>query len=180
MSNFMPAPGKPLVGKFFWISLGVTAAVIISLLAIYHFRERAKLAEREKSSQEINRLREETNDFIDSLAGLKRPMSVQYLTGEYERNEYAADQKYKGKIIGIYGLVDRVKTSVGGRPEVYIKDENTTDLALVEFTDEAGEILVHAEKGDPIAVLCVGSVYIGVPSAIGCILNADWPLPGHR
>ena len=58
------------------------------------------------------------------------------LTGDYDNNAVSADASYKGRVIEVTGVVDKIDTILG-KPSVTLRG-SASDLVQCDFNDDTG------------------------------------------
>lgn len=78
------------------------------------------------------------------------------LTRDYDANEVAADNEYKGKTIEVYGFVDRIGKDITST--MYVTLQNQGDDSFTEaqlfFPDSAEHALASLVRGQQLAATC--------------------------
>lgn len=102
-----------------------------------------------------------------SLAIIGLKLSAKKLYSEYDRNEIAADAKYKGKTVIVTGTIDDIGIDIGGDPYIVLLG-GSGFLESVEcvFPESKKASLIHLSKGHKITVKgtvegLLGAVQIG-------------------
>lgn len=83
-------------------------------------------------------------------------MSATQLTKEYSENEVAADDKYKGKTIAVYGNIESVETGLFGTMiDVNLKDERPLGWIAVtcHFNKSHKAELASLSKGQRVSII---------------------------
>src|SRR5262249_51198809 len=89
------------------------------------------------------------------------------LHAAYKRNEVAADEKYRGKVLDVTGAVQRIRKDIRDVPYVELWTSNEFEPVWAYFQDPAG--LSTLSAGRHITARCVGgNVAIGSPMLRGC------------
>ena len=82
-------------------------------------------------------------------------VGVEELCNSYEKNEVAADKKYKGKLVKITGKVDDIKK--GLLNELYVTIKRQKDFAICNpqcfFDDEHEDRLANLNKGQTVTII---------------------------
>lgn len=91
------------------------------------------------------------------------------LVKDYESNEVAADQKYKGKILEVSGKVAGIDSGIGDAANVRLVGTNDFNSALASGDDEFTKYAATLSKGVNITLICLsdGEV-LGSPSLKEC------------
>lgn len=100
-------------------------------------------------------------------------ISTATLDGEYEKNQVAADEKYKDKVIAVSGVIDRIENRSGIGLTIYLASGNLHDNHIhCFFTDSEKESLANLSKGDSICVkgMCDG-LTLGAVFLRGCVIQ---------
>ncbi len=73
--------------------------------------------------------------------------SAEWLHKEYVTNEIAADEKYKGKLVHVVGMVEGRSTHPGdGTPYVTLNTSMSTSKVWCDFAKESAPTVRHGEK----------------------------------
>lgn len=82
-------------------------------------------------------------------------VGVEELCTSYEKNEVAADKKYKGKLIKITGKVDDIKKDI--LDDLYVTLKRQKDFELCQpqcfFDDEYEDQLANLNKGQTVTII---------------------------
>lgn len=80
-------------------------------------------------------------------------VTVKQIMDEYEKNELAADQKYKGQIIEVTGKIGSIDKEITGKPYVTLK-YGEYDIFSVQclFGRNEGDLLLNLTKGSTITL----------------------------
>lgn len=82
-------------------------------------------------------------------------VGVEELCTSYEKNEVAADKKYKGKLIKITGKVDDIKKDI--LDDLYVTLKRQKDFELCQpqcfFDDEHEDQLANLNKGQTVTII---------------------------
>lgn len=88
---------------------------------------------------------------------------------DYQKNEVGADAKYRGKVVRVVGIVDRVAKDIAGDALVRLQAP-AKNYIQARFTDESQ--LIPLEPYDIITIRCVGDGWsLGVPVLKRCVLE---------
>jgi hypothetical protein len=91
---------------------------------------------------------------------------------DYEANEVAADNKYKGRILAVGGRVDSIDKNFADEIIVRLSSPNQfmTTMATMEKS-QAGQA-AQLSKGETVTLVCEGQGRImGAPSLGGCVFK---------
>lgn len=85
-------------------------------------------------------------------------LSAAALIAAYEANEVAADEKFKGKLIEVTGVVDTIAKDIMGDPYVTLGSDKEFEFAHVQamFPADAAKQLAGLRKGQTLTVQCTG------------------------
>ena len=93
------------------------------------------------------------------------------LWDDYDANEVAADEKYKGKRLEVTGIVARVEKDFTGSVIIQLVARNqfmATRAGMVATPDDR---IAKLKKGDKVIALCTGAGRImGIPMLTNCTL----------
>lgn len=105
-------------------------------------------------------------------AGEARSITAQALFEDYQANEVAADNKYKGKWLLVSGTVSSIDKSAFGALIVRLQTGNEFMSAMAEMDKSEKERVAVLNKGDQVRVLCKGrGIVIGMPSLTDCVFK---------
>lgn len=102
----------------------------------------------------------------DSVVGanMNGPVSPNELYKSYERNELAANKKYKNKSVRVVGTANEIGEDALGKPYVEAisgKPDAFSGLRSAKlYFENSNEKLLNLSKGEKIDVICVGKGYI--------------------
>lgn len=98
-------------------------------------------------------------------------VSADQIRRDYQSNEVTADDRYRGKIIDVTGIVKAVKKSVLGDPYVALSTSNMFESTDARFSAEDATVLRSFLRGDKVILRCVGNgVALGSPQIEDCVL----------
>lgn len=105
---------------------------------------------------------QDINEISNPVKGnINYEISAYSIAKEFEENEVRAMNKYKDKVIHIYGEIKDFNTSlVNNYPAVTLKGYKYKDVHL-SFTKSTGNYIKNKSKGDSISAVCVVSSDIG-------------------
>lgn len=103
-----------------------------------------------------------------STAGAQQKPRLQWITpseivGAYEANELAADKMYKGKKIGVRGIVEEISNDITDSPYVILTDhalqngdDDSGGLRKVQahFSDDDKDNLAQLRQGQQLLIAC--------------------------
>jgi hypothetical protein len=75
------------------------------------------------------------------------PVSAEQLLADYEANEVAADEKYKGKRLEVTGTIDNIGKDVLDNSYVALKTGKQYDFRSVQCYFDDNSVLVTLSKG---------------------------------
>jgi hypothetical protein len=108
----------------------------------------------------------------DSLIGRSigiTPVSAIEVSGNYEENQVAADQKYFKKTLFLTGKVASINSGLGNEPYVTLRGINSFMLPQVHFIDGNVEKIASLKRGQKINLVCYGDgAIIGTPVFKDC------------
>lgn len=87
---------------------------------------------------------------------------------DYQANEVAADQQYKGKLIEITGVVDAVRSTMGSQ---YIDLETSNQLLDVACKMSGNDGLAAITKGQKITIIGTGAGKFISPQVEDCTIK---------
>ena len=80
-------------------------------------------------------------------------ISANDLYEEFDKNEIAAEAKYKGKDVVVTGVVVDVKKNIVGQPLVNL-DAGTLRYVSCRFPKTSTSLLIHIQKGENVKFAC--------------------------
>ncbi|WP_019003616.1 OB-fold protein [Succinimonas amylolytica] len=87
-------------------------------------------------------------------------VTVETVYNTYKKNQIKGDREYLNKPLLLIGVIEKIKSSVGNTPVLYLKTGKkfTFDSAHVFFKSPDDDIdsIVELEKGQKVAFLCIG------------------------
>lgn len=103
-------------------------------------------------------------------------ISSKKLQSEYEKNEVAADQQYKGKLISVSGTVKSIDKSFGNTILIGLNGGQNPFIYPRAIMSGGYENWVgNLKKGDDIGMVCtVNGMTVGSASIGNCIPSYDW------
>jgi hypothetical protein len=128
--------------KKLWIIIGIAVVVIIVIAAGAGKKQQA---EHQTPAQTTT-----TAPAQDVPKSPDYTMTIDQLWAEYDANELAANQKYKGKIILLSGIAGDVGTELLGREYVFVKGAG--NLASAQCVMNNNGQAASVVKGQPITV----------------------------
>ena len=94
------------------------------------------------------------------------------LHAAYAQNEVSADEKYRGKILRVTGILDAIKKDITDDPYVVLRSANRFEGVHASFAGDALSTLTALKPGKPITLRCIGdNVIIGSPKLKGCVIE---------
>jgi len=78
------------------------------------------------------------------------------LISDYQANEIAADQRYKGRVIQVSGAVESIGKDIVDSMYITLKSGEKYDVVSVQcfFDDSAGPRLARLRESDNVTVVC--------------------------
>ena len=99
-------------------------------------------------------------------------MSTLQLWNDYQANEVAADEKYKGKELSVSGVVESIDKDYSDDVHIHIRTPNEfmgVDATLKDSETQKAAALL---KGERIVVLCRGKgAVMGSPMLADCLIQ---------
>lgn len=130
----------------------------VSLVAVIMFATLANLGRTRDSGSP----KESSEPAID--------VSPEQLRSDYKANEISADQRYRGKVLRVTGMVKAIKKDFMDDPYVVLGTSNMFEGVHARFEDAAG--LSGLRQGSTITVRCIGNnVVLGSPMLKHCVLE---------
>lgn len=96
-------------------------------------------------------------------------VSAREIASDYDDNEVAADQKYKGKILEVSGIVASIDSSVGDQAIVQLVGKNEFQTVSTQGNNDFTQYATTLKKGQNIVLICKGDgEVIGFPQLKNC------------
>ena len=87
----------------------------------------------------------------------------------YEKNSVAADNQFKGNMVGIEGMVTDISTDIAGSPYVIMMGGSPQNRIRLEFDKKDKNYVASLSKGDDLVLVCTGSgILMGMPMMEHC------------
>jgi uncharacterized protein (DUF1330 family) len=80
-------------------------------------------------------------------------VSAYQLYNEYESNEIAADEKYKGKLISVGGLIDDIGKDIRDQMYITLKTDSSINSVQCFFKEENKAVLANLQKDSRVRVI---------------------------
>ena len=81
-------------------------------------------------------------------------IKAEEIAAAYEKNEKAADQKYKGKYFRITGTVDELDKDAKNRPQIHLKWRDPFNRPQLIFSKDLASEVAKYKKGQKVAAIC--------------------------
>ncbi|MEG0208785.1 OB-fold protein [Hafnia sp.] len=116
----------------------------------------------------------------DSSASSSQPSAIKevykttanQLFNDYEDNEVAADEKMKGKLIAVSGVVDSIDKDFTNSIVIGLRTSNQFMSARMEMEDSQKSTALSLKKGQKVTILCESmSRVIGSPAGRDCVFQ---------
>ncbi|MGA9047776.1 MAG: hypothetical protein WB588_02175 [Dehalococcoidia bacterium] len=143
-------PKKRKSPKLSLIAIGIVVVLFIGTCSIL-----ANAHNKDVATQNAQAIEQQSEQAI--------PMSATALYNAYESNQVAADLEYKGKLLKVTGIVNRIGTDLSNNPYVVIS-ASTSDIFGVQCTYpqtlEYQQLLATLRKGQTVTVTgrCTGYI----------------------
>lgn len=100
-------------------------------------------------------------------------IKAEEIAAAYEKNEKAADQKYKGKYFRITGTVDELDKDAKNRPQIHLKWSDPFNRPQLIFSKDLASEVAKYKKGQKVTAICKfnGSVF-GMAQGVDCQFDA--------
>lgn len=99
-------------------------------------------------------------------------VSAREIASDYDDNEVAADQKYKGKILEVSGIVASIDSSVGDQAIVQLVGKNEFQTVSTQGNNDFTQYATTLKKGQNVVLICEGDgaygVFFDFPSLNNC------------
>ncbi len=149
-----PGGPPPKKGMSVWAYLGIGALVLFGgCVAVCAVAVNQGGKEAKKNQEEY-----------DDAKSLK--VTADELVEAYEKNEIAADEKYKGKKLRISGAIDRIESNFSDEPMIVLKSKSFIGVNCEGISKKDAAKL---SKGDEITLECKGDgEIISIPQLKDC------------
>ncbi len=147
------------------VALTVLAVFGFGLLMMFKDQERTDGSEAASSAGDFKRgdFKRVAVPVFSSDAAIE--VSANKLVADYEANEVSADDKYKGRLVRVTGIVENIGIDIMDNPYVQLKSRG-----LLQCTLENDSGLASLRKGEKVVVVGrVSGKLLGV-SLVGCRL----------
>jgi hypothetical protein len=99
-------------------------------------------------------------------------VSAPQLWSDYQANEVAADDKYKGKVLWVHGTTVKISKTITGSIVIKLATPDEFSVVNAYLQDSEDQKAATLLQGDQIIVLCRGSgMFIGVPVLSDCLIQ---------
>ena len=96
-------------------------------------------------------------------------VSAREIASDYDDNEVAADQKYKGKILEVSGIVASIDSSVSDQAIVQLVGKNEFQTVSTQGNNDFTQYATTLKKGQNVVLICKGDgEVIGFPQLKNC------------
>lgn len=99
-------------------------------------------------------------------------VSAREIASDYDDNEVAADQKYKGKILEVSGIVASIDSSVGDQAIVQLAGKKEIPFITALGNNDFNQYATTLKKGQNVVLICEGDgaygVFFDFPSLNNC------------
>lgn len=85
------------------------------------------------------------------------PLTAAQLYADYDANEVAADQKYKGKVLRVSGAVESVDKDIADRIVIHLKSPNSFSSVHAYLEKQYENDAASLKKEQQITVVCKGN-----------------------
>lgn len=114
------------------------------------------------------------NNTVETATLDEPPMvvSTRELDSDYDDNKAAADQKYKGKILEVSGIVASIDSSVGDQAIVQLAGKKEIPFITALGNNDFNQYATTLKKGQNVVLICEGDgaygVFFDFPSLNNC------------
>lgn len=99
-------------------------------------------------------------------------VSAREIASDYDDNKAAADQKYKGKILEVSGIVASIDSSVGDQAIVQLAGKKEIPFITALGNNDFNQYTTTLKKGQNVVLICEGDgaygVFFDFPSLNNC------------
>ena len=104
-------------------------------------------------------------------------VTAQKLYDDYNDNEQAADERYKGKTLLVSGVIDSVGNGFGDRPYLQLQSGSMFRSVHARLEPTEADKAAQLQKGQSVKIKCVGeSISFGSPALSQCKIIAVTPI----
>jgi hypothetical protein len=113
-----------------------------------------------------------TQDSTQPFAPAALQVTAGQLYGEYHRNEVAADQTYKDKMLAVSGIVESINKDFVDDAYLVLETANEFEGVQAHLKSSETSKAARMSKGELITVLCSGNgMIIGTPMLKDCVIQ---------
>lgn len=129
----------------------VSFAWLIISIAAYNVGEKSKVETVSTSNQKVQETVREEKKKEQAIQ-----VDITKILSDYKNNEVAADNRYKGKLVEVTGLVDDIKKGLMDDLYVTIGTGEQFEIPQIQafFDDEMNSQLSQLNKGELVTVVC--------------------------
>lgn len=99
-------------------------------------------------------------------------VSAREIASDYDDNEVAADQKYKGKILEVSGIVASIDSSVGDQAIMQLAGKKEIPFITALGNNDFNQYAKTLKEGQNVVLICEGDgaygVFFDFPSLNNC------------
>lgn len=98
--------------------------------------------------------------------------TAKQLYQDYEANEVAADEKMKGKLIEVSGVIESIDKDAFDNIVLHLKTGNSFAAAMITLKDSEKDAAIKLKKGNKITVICTSMLrLLSSPNGRKCTIN---------
>ncbi|OOR90925.1 hypothetical protein B0181_04150 [Moraxella caviae] len=99
-------------------------------------------------------------------------VSARTLYQDYDANEVAGDQKYKGKLLQVSGKVASIDSGLGDEANIRLIGKSEFETVMASGDDEFTQKAATLSKGQDVVMICRGDgEIIGSPTLKQCVIQ---------
>ena len=153
MDELKSAAKKLMNVKIFAI-ISIIFSIIIIIFVRHISSPNQHISDGEKEA--IERQNADSNNTVTSETQTAPPafyIDANQITAEYEANEVAADNKYKGKFIIVNGRIEEIKKDILDKPFIMlVGDQMGFSGVQCSFEKDEGNLLASLSKGQEVRI----------------------------
>jgi hypothetical protein len=149
------------------IAIGLTFTVVVGVIVAYSVRNAAHT----RDVAENNKL-----SAIDKVTAATVPLievTAHDLEAAYHANEVAADDRFKGKLVRVTGVIKRISKDILDDPHIFLASDDAFGGVMCSFRGGVADGIESLVAGQRAALRGVGDGYfMGSPTLRTCAIDA--------
>lgn len=99
-------------------------------------------------------------------------VSAEQLHKDYAANEVSADDRYRGQVLVVSGVVSAIRKNIFDDPYIELATNHMFESVSAHFEESSAGALGKLSRGDRVTVRCIGNgAVIGRPQLKNCTLQ---------